>query len=135
MALNAASHNPPGIKTGPASGQPPPVSAETTTAILRASQEDSTRQHEPGKDGGDKEASTKAKSVKELEKERKKAEKQKKFEEKVAKTAATPAATVASKNREKKAKQEAAKESQLPEYQETTPIGQKKSRFNARGIS
>ena len=136
MALNAASHNPPGIKTGPASGQPPPVSSETTAAILGASQEDLTHQHEAGKDGGDKQAITKGKSAKELEKERKKAEKQKKFEEKKAKTTATPTAAVASKSKEKRVKQEGAKEGQFPEYREMTPVGQKKSRHTAvrRGI-
>ena len=125
MALNAASHNTPGLRTGPTSGQPPAVSSESTVALLEASKEDAMGQHEGGQDGGDKAAGTKVKSAKELEKERKKAEKQKKFDEKKAKTAAIPATTGISKNKEKKAKQESA---QLPEYIEPTEPGQKKSR-------
>jgi len=127
MALNAASHNTPGAKTGPISGQPPPVSAETAAALMGASKDDSMGQHEPGKDQGDKQAEMKVKSEKELDKERKKAEKQKKFDEKKAKTATTPDPSGPSKTKEKKAKQESAKEEPLPEYIEQTPAGQKKS--------
>lgn len=127
MAYNAASHNPPGLKTGPISGQPPPVSAETSAALLGASSRDTIGQHEGGKDQGDHEAGAKVKSEKELEKERKKAEKQKKFDEKKAKVAGDPAMTVASKTKDKKAKQESAKEAPLPEYHEPTVPGQKKS--------
>lgn len=73
MALNAASHNPgnvqfqfkypkcpnpdhteiAGEKTGPVSGQPPSASTETTAAILEASKDDSTGQHEGSREGGD----------------------------------------------------------------------------------
>lgn len=128
MALNAASHNAPGVKTGPATGAPPSVSAEASTAILKASQVDPTGHHEGGKDGGDRKADTKEKSAKELDKERKKAEKMKKFAEKKAKNTATPADADGSKNKEKKAKQqEVAKEDKLPEYVEATKPGEKKS--------
>ncbi|KAL9065210.1 MAG: hypothetical protein Q9157_007553, partial [Trypethelium eluteriae] len=54
MALNAASHNIPGEATGPASGQPPPVSQETASAIINASQQDPMGQQAPGRDGGAK---------------------------------------------------------------------------------
>ena len=124
MALNAASHNPPGLKTGPASGQPPPVSSDTSSALLGASKSDAIGQHEGGKDDGDKAAGSKVKSAKELEKERKKAEKQKKFDEKQAKSATTPDV---SKNKEKKVKPDPSQADQLPEYREPTPPGEKKS--------
>lgn len=124
MALNAASHNAPGLKTGPISGQPPSASPETTAALLGASKEDPVGQHEGGQITGDKDAGKKIKTEKELEKERKKAEKQKKFEEKKAK--AVPAPGV-SKTKEKKAKQDSTKDEPLPEYQEQTPPGEKKS--------
>ena len=126
MALNAASHNAAGIKTGPISGQPPPVPDETAAAITDASKADTIGHHEGGRDGGDKQAGVKVKSEKELEKERKKAEKQKKFEEKKAKTASA-AGGETSKGKEKKAKQEAVKESALAPYVEKTPFGEKKS--------
>ena len=126
MALNAASHNPTGEKTGPISGQPPAPSSEATSALLKASQKDPMGQHEGGQDRGDKEAGKKIKSEKELEKERKKAEKQKKFDEKKAKTASAPAAPANSKTKEKKAKLEATKDEPLPEYEEQTPTGEKK---------
>lgn len=127
MALNAASHNAPGLKTGPASGQPPPVSSDTTSALLGASKSDAIGQHEGGKDDGDKAAGTKVKSAKELEKERKKAEKQKKFDEKQAKSATASDAASASKTKEKKVKPEPSKADQLPAYHEPTPPGEKKS--------
>ena len=128
MALNAASHNPPGLKTGPASGQPPSASSETTAALLGAAKADPIGQHEGGQDFGDKGAGNKVKSEKELEKERKKAEKQKKFDEKKAK-ATSNATTLGglSKNQEKKAKQESKDEKILPAYEEPTPPGEKKS--------
>ena len=129
MALNAASHNPPGLKTGPATGQPPSASSETTAALLGAAKADPMGQHEGGQDHGDQEAGLKAKSEKELDKEKKKAEKQKKFDEKKAKAADNAATTAGtSKSREKKAKQESKDEKILPEYQEPTPPGEKKSK-------
>lgn len=126
MALNAASHNTPGMKTGPATGQPPPVSSETTAALIGAQKTDALGQSQGGQDRGDKEAPQKFKSEKELEKDRKKAEKQKKFEEKQAKAAPASTASATSKGKEKKAKAEAAKEDSLPEYKEQTPFGEKK---------
>ena len=127
MALNAASHNSAGIKTGPVAGQPPAPSSDATAAILGASKTDPLGHHEAGKDNGDKEAGAKIKSEKELEKERKKAEKQKKFDEKKAKVAATAGAATSSKSKDKKAKQESGKEEAvLPEYKEKTPLGHKK---------
>lgn len=127
MALNAASHNSAGIKTGTVSGQPPPTSTETASAILGASKADPIGHHEAGKDNGDKEAGVKVKSEKELERERRKAEKQKKFDEKKAKVAAGASTPTISKNKEKKIKQDSAKEEPLLEYKETTPPGDKKS--------
>ena len=56
MALNAASHNPPGIKTGPVTGPPPAASTETTAALLDAAKNDPIGQHEGGQDHGDKES-------------------------------------------------------------------------------
>ncbi|KAK5009949.1 hypothetical protein LTR28_012576 [Elasticomyces elasticus] len=52
MALNAASHNTPGEKTGPVTGPPPPVSNEATDAILGAAEKDTEGQSSPGRDGG-----------------------------------------------------------------------------------
>lgn len=54
-----------GVKTGPVTGQPPPVSSETTDALLAASHSDPVRQHEGGQDGGDKSEGKKIKSEKE----------------------------------------------------------------------
>lgn len=65
MALNAASHNAPGAKTGPISGQPPSTSSENTAALLGASKSDPLGQHEGGQDRGDKEGPAKVKSEKE----------------------------------------------------------------------
>ncbi|MCJ1453215.1 valine--tRNA ligase [Mycoblastus sanguinarius] len=48
MALNAASHNPTGEKTGPVSGHPPSLSSETTSALLGASQDDPVGQQGSG---------------------------------------------------------------------------------------
>ena len=53
-----------GEKTGPASGQPPSTSQETTAAILEASKDDSLGQHEGGQGRGDKEVAKKIKSDK-----------------------------------------------------------------------
>ena len=84
MALNAASHNPgnvqfqfkytkcpipdhteiAGKKTGPVSGQLPSASMETTAAILEASKDDSTGQHEGSREKGDQEAPKKIKNEK-----------------------------------------------------------------------
>jgi valyl-tRNA synthetase len=141
MALNAASHNirtpiasmlmgrpdckltfrPAGEKTGPVTGQPPPVSDESSRDILHAANNDATGQSAPGKDGGDKDAGKKVKSEKELAKERAKAEKMKKFAEKKAKQ---DAAAAAAKPKENKKKAEVKKEQ--PVYVEETPKGQKK---------
>ena len=127
MALNAASHNPAGVKTGPISGQPPPVSSDTITAISESSKQDALGQHEGGQDGGDKKAETKAKSAKDVEKERKKMEKMKKFEEKNAKKASSSTSAEVSKTKDKKSKQDSLKEDALPPYKESTPLGAKKS--------
>ncbi|KAG9697153.1 valyl-tRNA synthetase-like protein, partial [Aureobasidium melanogenum] len=120
MALNAASHNIPGEKTGPVSGQPPAPSAETTEALLSSAQKDPQGQNAPGQDGGDAEAPKKQKTEKELAKERAKAEKARKFAEKQAKQSA---AAPAGKAKEKKPK---VKEEALPKYVEETPKGEKK---------
>ncbi|KAH0253577.1 valyl-tRNA synthetase-like protein, partial [Aureobasidium melanogenum] len=120
MALNAASHNIPGEKTGPVSGQPPAPSAETTEALLSSAQKDPQGQNAPGQDGGDAEAPKKQKTEKELAKERAKAEKARKFAEKQAKQSA---AAPAGKPKEKKPK---VKEEALPKYVEETPKGEKK---------
>ena len=54
-----------GVKTGPVTGQPPPVSSETTAALLGASNSDPIRQHDGGQDGGDTSEGKKIKSEKE----------------------------------------------------------------------
>ncbi|KAK4980865.1 hypothetical protein LTR66_010321 [Elasticomyces elasticus] len=118
MALNAASHNIPGEKTGPISGQPPPLSNDAKNAILGATEADPEGQSTPGKDGGDRALLKKQKTEKELAKERAKAEKVAKFAEKQAKKKPEPA-----KAKEKKIKE---KEEALPQYVEDTPKGQKK---------
>ncbi|KAK5012521.1 hypothetical protein LTR39_004109, partial [Cryomyces antarcticus] len=121
MALNAASHNTPGEKTGPVTGPPPSLSNETTSALLGASEQDPTGQHAPGKDGGDRDAGKKLKSEKELAKERAKAEKVAKFKEKEAKKLNASAPTQSKPKEKKKVVEEP-----LPEYVEETPSGQKK---------
>ncbi|MCJ1478726.1 hypothetical protein MMC13_007410 [Lambiella insularis] len=127
MALNAASHNPTGTKTGPVTGPPPPTSSETTAALLGAQKDDVLGQHEGGQDGGDNDEAKKLKSEKELEKDRKKAEKAKKFAEKKAKTVNNvSSAPAASKTKEKKAKSEAEKDVPSARYVEETKPGDKK---------
>ena len=54
-----------GVKTGPVTGQPPPVPSETTAALLGASNSDPIRQHDGGQDGGDTLEGKKVKSEKE----------------------------------------------------------------------
>jgi len=73
MATNAASYNPIGEETGPVSGNPPPVSNETKTALKNATNSSATGSHTPGQDAGSKvgtaqavEGEKKVKSEKEL---------------------------------------------------------------------
>lgn len=73
MALNAASHNIPGEKTGPVTGHPPPVDEDSKSAILGASKSESIGQNAPGRDGGDTDAEPKAESEDKLRKEKEKA--------------------------------------------------------------
>ena len=54
-----------GEKTGPTSGQPPPISSEAKDAIMASSEQDVTGQSAPGRDGGEKGAAKKQKSEKE----------------------------------------------------------------------
>ena len=54
-----------GEKTGPATGQPPPVSTETAAALVSSSDNDPIGQNAPGKDGGEKDAGKKQKTEKE----------------------------------------------------------------------
>lgn len=84
MALNAASHNIrmfsvlsslryhsslrfllAGEKTGPITGQPPPVDKDVASDLLGSSEKDPVGQSAPGRDGGDPEAGKKIKSEKE----------------------------------------------------------------------
>ncbi|KAI9731503.1 MAG: hypothetical protein M1834_004623 [Cirrosporium novae-zelandiae] len=125
MALNGASHNVMGIKTGPITGPPPPPSEETASAVLEQASTDPVGNNQGGKDGGDQEAGKKVKSAKELERERKKLEKQQKFLAKKAKSQQNSGTSTPtnSKAKEKKPKQ---KEEELPEYVEETPAGEKK---------
>jgi len=119
MALNHASHNPTGEKTGPATGPPPAPSTETKTAILGTADADGTGHSSVGKDGGDKDAPAKEKSERELAKEKAKAEKLAKLEAKKAKLEQQKAA---SKPKEKEKKQQ----EKLAPYVEETPAGEKK---------
>lgn len=120
MALNAASHNPTGTKTGPVSGQPPPPSDDVKSAILAAAEGDPKGENAAGQDGGDKNGEKKEKSERELAKERQKAEKAAKM---AAKQEKQKAMAAASKPKEKKEKKEPEK---LPPYKEETPKGEKK---------
>ncbi|KAK3708441.1 hypothetical protein LTR37_011537 [Vermiconidia calcicola] len=119
MALNAASHNPTGEKTGTVSGQPPPPSNDVKAAILEAANGDLQGNNAPGKDGGDKDGEKKEKSEKELAKERQKAEKLAKLAAKQEKQKALQAASQP-KQKEKK------QQEKLPPYVEDTPQGEKK---------
>ncbi|RDL36863.1 Valyl-tRNA synthetase-like protein [Venustampulla echinocandica] len=132
MATNSGSSNP---KTGPVSGNPPPISNETKAAIQDAAKASAIGSHVPGESGGSNvtvanasDSGKKVKSEKELERERKKAEKQAKFDQKKAKATSTASTTAAiSKSKEKKAKAEKkAEEDALPPYKEDTPVGEKK---------
>lgn len=53
------------MKTGPASGPPPPVSSEAAEALVSASEKDPKGHNAPGKDGGDSGAPKKEKTDKE----------------------------------------------------------------------
>lgn len=119
MALNAASHNITGEKTGPVSGQPPPPSDDAKSAILAAANGDGEGVNAPGKDGGDKDGEKKEKSERELAKERQKAEKAAKLAAKQEKQKALQAA---SQPKQKEKKQQVT----LPAYEEETPKGEKK---------
>ena len=122
MALNAASHNVAGEKTGPVTAAPPAVSDESKKELLEAANADGTGQSAPGREN-EKGVEKKEKTAKELEKERKKAEKDAKFKaKKAAQAGAAPAKEGGSKKEKKKGKEE----EQLPEYQEETPKGEKK---------
>lgn len=118
MALNAASHNTAGEKTGPVTGQPPPASQDTKAAVVDAANSDPKGTNAPGQDGGVKEGEKKEKTERELAKERQKAEKAAKFAEKQAKKQAQQAAP--KKQKEKK------EEIKLAPYVEETPKGEKK---------
>ncbi|KAK5134371.1 hypothetical protein LTR08_006551 [Meristemomyces frigidus] len=120
MALNAASHNTPGMKTGPVSGQPPPLADDVKADILSAATDDIEGQNAPGQDGGEKDGGQKEKSKRELDKERAKAEKAAKLAAKQEKQKALQAASQP-KQKEKKKEQE-----KLPPYKEETPKGEKK---------
>ena len=119
MALNHASHNPTGEKTGPATGPPPPPSEDTKSAIMEAANGDLKGHSAPGKDGGDKDGEKKEKSERELAKERQKAEKAAKLAAKQEKQKALQAASQP-KQKEKK------QQEKLPPYEEETPPGEKK---------
>jgi valyl-tRNA synthetase len=120
MALNHASHNPTGEKTGPATGQPPPPSNETKAALMEAANGDVKGQSAPGKDGGDAEGAKKEKSERELAKEKQKADKAAKLAAKLEKQKAM-AATSKPKEKGEKKQQE-----KLAPYKEETPKGEKK---------
>lgn len=53
------------MKTGPVSGQPPPVDKEITSEILASAEQDPKGQSAPGQDGGDKDGPKKEKTEKE----------------------------------------------------------------------
>lgn len=122
MALNAASHNVAGEKTGPVTAPPPSLGQESKEAILGNASNEATGQSAPGQDGGDKNADKKVKSEKELEKERKKAEKDAKFKAKKAAQASSSGAA----GKEVKEKKPKVEKEVLPEYNEETPKGDKK---------
>jgi valyl-tRNA synthetase len=121
MALNAASHNVAGEKTGPVTAAPPAVSDESKKELLEAANADGTGQSAPGREN-EQGVEKKEKTAKELEKERKKAEKDAKFKAKKAAQGAAPAKEASAKKEKKKGKEE----EQLPEFKEETPKGEKK---------
>ncbi|KAF2187716.1 hypothetical protein K469DRAFT_704654 [Zopfia rhizophila CBS 207.26] len=127
MALNAASHNTTGEKTGPVTAAPPSLSEDSKKDILNAAEGEATGQSAPGRDGGEKDIPKKAKTEKELEKERKKAEKDAKFKAKKAAQAAAAGGEGAKAGGKAGAKEKKKKdEEKLPEYVEETPKGEKK---------
>jgi len=121
MALNAASHNITGEKTGPVTGQPPPPSNDTKAAIMAAANGDINGHSVAGQDGGEREGEKKMKSEKELAKERAKAEKLAKLAAKQEKQKAMAAASQPKPKEKKKNEKD-----QLAPYVEDTPKGQKK---------
>ncbi|KAF2468062.1 uncharacterized protein BDR25DRAFT_290612 [Lindgomyces ingoldianus] len=125
MALNAASHNIPGEKTGPVTAAPPSVGDDSKKDILENASAETTGQSAPGRDGDGKDVPKKVKTEKELEKERKKAEKDAKFKaKKAAQAAAGPAGKEGAKAGGKEKKKE--EKEVLPEYVNETEPGQKK---------
>jgi valyl-tRNA synthetase len=125
MALNAASHNVTGDKTGPMTSAPPAPSDESKNAILGSANSEATGQSAPGRDGGEKDVGKKVKSEKELEKERKKAEKDAKFKAKKAAQASSGGAADDKAPAKEKRKPKAEKEV-LPDYVDETKPGEKK---------
>ena len=125
MAVNAASHNTPGEKTGPATGPPPPASQETKSAILNAANGEPTGQSAPGRDSVAMQAGEQGKSEEKLRKEKEKAAQK---AEKLAKLEAKKAKQAQQQPKEK-AKKEEKKTATQPnsiQYAEETPVGQKK---------
>lgn len=104
---------------------PPAVDVSTKKDILAAANSDALGQSAPGTDGGNKDVPKKVKTEKELEKERKKAEKDAKFKaKKAAQAQAAKSSGSQAGAKEKKKKEE---KEVLPEYEETTPKGEKKA--------
>ncbi|KAK4890586.1 hypothetical protein LTR27_010748 [Elasticomyces elasticus] len=121
MAVNGASHNIPGLTTGPQTGPPPALSDDAKAAILGAAESDPKGTNVPGQDGGDKDGDKKVKSEKELAKDRAKADKAARFAAKQEKSKALQAAFQPKAKKEKKEPQ-----AKLAPYEEDTPKGQKK---------
>ena len=123
MAVNAASHNAPGQKTGPNTGSPPPASDETKSALLNAANAEPTGQTAPGRDSVAMNAGKSEEKVrKEKEKEAQKAAKLAKLEAKKAKQAEQ-------QNKEgskKEKKKETSNQPNIADYVEETPRGHKK---------
>ena len=126
MAVNAASHNAPGQKTGPNTGAPPATSEDTKQAILQAANAEATGQSAPGRDSVAMNAGQQAKSADKLRKEKEKADqkaaKLAKLEEKKAKQAQQQPKDTKTKDKKK----ETAPAPDSKSYVEETPRGQKK---------
>ena len=126
MAVNAASHNAAGQKTGPATGPPPPASDETKSAVLGAANDEPTGQSAPRRDSISMQNASQVKSEdklrKEKEKEAQKAAKLAKLEAKKAKQAQMQPKDAKAKDK----KRETNAGAPTAQYTEETPKGQKK---------
>lgn len=126
MAVNAASHNAPGQKTGPATGPPPAPPEDTKAAVLNAANSEPTGQAVPGRDSIATHAGDQSKSEEKLRKEKEKADQKAAKIAKLEAKKAKQAQQQSSDGRSKEKKRETGTQPNSIDYTEETPKGHKK---------